>query len=128
MSVTETATEPNVQTATETMATQTPTTPAPVAPEEPRITITEWTWFDSESGDYIYVQGIIRNLSDRPMSFVEISIIMRDRSKRFLGTDKGFIDVDVLLPGQSSTWEIMASKPMGIDIVEISNIQWRWAD
>lgn len=112
--------------------TQTPTrTPFPTAtPDDSSnaLEIVDWVWYTSPGGGYIYVDGLIKNISRRPMAFVKIHIALFDSQNRLLGTESGYIDADLLLPGQTATFKLMAIKPPNIEWVKIHHITWNWAD
>jgi len=113
--------------------TPTPTvTPAPTATpkptptaEGPTVDIVEWTWYESQTGNYIYVDGVVENVSDRPVSWVELYVELRDKDNKLLATDSGYIDADRLNPGQESTFKLMTRNMPGTEWVVIKSISWQ---
>lgn len=92
------------------------------------VELTDWTWYTSGSGNYVYVDGMLTNISSRPMCYVEIHIATYDEEKNLLSTDWTYVDMDYIAPGGSTTFKVMTRKPPRIEWVEITNIQWEWAD
>lgn len=88
------------------------------------IEVTEWAWRPSVSGNYIEIQGVVKNVSEGPMRRVRIYAILRDADHNFLSTDWSYINVDVLLPGEEATWSILTRNPGAVKQVELKNITW----
>jgi hypothetical protein len=110
-------------------ATPRPTaTPKPTPPKGPTVDIVEWTWYRSETGNFIYVDGVVKNVSDRPVAWVELHIELRDKNKKLLATDSDYIDADRLNPGQESTFKLMTPNMPGTEWVIIKNVSWNWTD
>jgi len=86
--------------------------------------ITEYTWYLSPAGDYIHVDGVVRNVSEETLNFVTIYAAFRDQNGNLLKMDSAYADVTELLPGQESTWSIVTQNPGDVYIVEIQNVTW----
>ena len=99
-------------------------TPAPIPGGT--VKLLAWTWYRTQSGNYIYVDGQVQNISDRPIRFVRINITLLDRNKSLLSTDSGYIDLTTLQPGQVSNFKIMTQYRTGTDSVSITNIEWKY--
>ncbi len=97
-------------------------------PETVDIDIVDWTWYLSESGNYIYVDGVIKNVSARAMRLVEVHVELLDKSGRLLAVDSAYASPSSLGPGQRSNFKVMTANRQGLHFVSISNVTWRWAD
>lgn len=107
------------------ISTDTPAIPT-ISPDE-AIRPLDWTWYLRGTGNYIYVDGEIQNTSSELMRFVEISIKLTDTNKTLLATDRGFVNVQVLGPGEKSTFKLMTPYQPSTKYIAITNIQWQWA-
>lgn len=99
--------------------------PEPTPESAPPVEITEWTSYPSASGDYINIDGTVKNVSsDKTISSVKIFVQLRDAAGKLLANDYTYMDLDALAPGESSTWSIFAPRPAGFEKVEIVNLAW----
>ena len=105
-----------------------PTVTSKPTAEGSEVDVVEWTWYRSQTGRYIYVDGIVKNVSNRPVRYVELHIELEDGSRRLLATDSGYIDIDILTPGQEFTFKLMTVNRPGTEWVVIKSVSWQWAD
>jgi hypothetical protein len=96
----------------------------PIPTPDTDAEITEYTWAPSPAGDYIHVDGIVKNTSEKTLNFVTIYAAFRDQNGNLLKIDSGYADVTELLPGQESTWSIVTQNPGDVHIVEMQNVTW----
>ena len=52
--------------------------------------------------------GVVQNISDRSLSGVQVEVTWLNNTGTLLTADRGFIDLNPLLAGQSSPWKLSA--------------------
>ena len=60
-----------------------------------------------DSIGYFHVVGEVQNNAPESMKFVEITSTFYDAAGKVVGTSSGYTDMDTLLPGQTSPFEIL---------------------
>lgn len=98
----------------------------PVAVRQVRIK--EWRSYDSPTGHYVYVDGQVENLSDRPMKYVQVDLVYRDTSGKMLGGEATYILCDVLQPHDTCLWKFIVPKPAGYATSAVRILDAEWAD
>jgi|GEM_PF-5270818 len=100
-------------------------TPSVTPTPEKVIELGEWTWYPSASGNYINVDGSIKNISDHEISSVHIFFELRDANDKLLANESTYTDLPSIGPNQSSTFKLFAERPPGLYVVKIVNVTWR---
>jgi len=68
----------------------------------------------------IYAEGLVGNLTDRPLSNIEAVAIFYTKDMEFVTSDSSFIKYSPLLPNQVSPYKVYASYNPRIEYVSIS--------
>jgi hypothetical protein len=63
----------------------------------------------SDSGNYIYVRGEVRNIGGDNLDWVHANVTWRTSDGTFIVEDTGYVKIRPLLPGQRSSFEVMTS-------------------
>src|SRR5690606_19468872 len=72
-----------------------------------QLELLDWRW--SESYGYAIAEGRVRNISGRRLENVVAQVTWYDRSEGFITADEALISLNPILPGQTSTFKVMAS-------------------
>lgn len=102
--------------------------PSPTPDTSDNIKIVDLSVYDSASGSYVNVDGIVKNTSTRSMRFIKVFVELHDSQGNFLGTDSTYTDVDRLAPGETSTFKIFTQKLQGMTAAKVRNVTWDWGD
>jgi len=87
-----------------TAAAATTSTPRPrVSP--PRLAILSGRGYQSETGNYWYVEGEVKNLSDESLRSVQVVSTWYTAEDSFITSSSALIDYNPLLPGQTSPFK-----------------------
>jgi hypothetical protein len=81
-----------------------PSPPTPQPPEE-QLALVALRGSQSESGNYYYVEGQVKNISDRPLKSVQVVATWYDKDDKFITTDTAMIDYNPIMPGQTSPFK-----------------------
>jgi hypothetical protein len=65
--------------------------------------------YESEYGGYHYVEGQVKNVSDKPLKNVTAVGIWLDKDGNFIKSDDALIDYNPILPGQTSPFKTISS-------------------
>lgn len=122
--VTSMAEKPVIVTATPKPTPLPSATPEASPTPEDVIDLLDWTWYRSRTGNYIYVDGEVRNTGTKSLGFVEITLKLLDADEKLLSTDSGYIEAQVLRPGATSTFKIMTAWHPEVEWVEITGFIW----
>ncbi len=77
---------------------------------QPRTDLVVLTYTDTiDDFDFFSITGEIQNQGDTPAEFVQIIATYYDAEGNIAGTDFGFTDLDVLNPGETSTFEVFTT-------------------
>lgn len=72
-----------------------------------------WNW--SASGDYIHIEGEIRNVTTERIEGIKIILTFYDKSQRLVTSDISYANFDPIMPGQTSPYTSMISANPAID-------------
>lgn len=89
--------------------------PSPKTKYESEITILDWTNRISESGNYYYVEGIVKNIGNKIASSVRVKIQSLDKDENLISIDDGYVDPSTLQPNQEGTFSVMVDYRSSID-------------
>ncbi len=64
--------------------------------------------YESESGNYHYIEGLIKNISNEPISSVVAVGLWFDKDGEFIKSDDALIDYNPILPGQTSPFKTIS--------------------
>ena len=93
----------------------TSTTPAaaarPLPPPEPQydLALISSKGYESEYGGYHITEGLVKNISDKPLKNVTAVGIWLDKDGEFIKADDALIDYNPILPGQTSPFKTMST-------------------
>ncbi len=73
--------------------------------EETKLELIKWNFTNSEN--YFYVKGLVKNISSKSIESVEAIAICSDKNDEFVTSDNAMIEYSPLLPGQTSPFEVM---------------------
>jgi hypothetical protein len=73
------------------------------------IKIVDWTNYISETGNYIYVEGIIQNTSKTIATDVRIKIQALDKYDKLISITSGYTDPSILATKQKATFSVMVT-------------------
>jgi hypothetical protein len=71
----------------------------------PKLLLLSKRGYESDSGGYYYVEGQVKNTTDRPMRNVAVVATWYTKDGTFITTDQSLIDYNPLLPGQVSPFK-----------------------
>lgn len=74
----------------------------------PKLEVTSWRWSTSASGNFVEVDGEVRNTSSEAIESLLVTAEFRTSDGTFITSDDGFADYSPLMPGQSSPFKIMS--------------------
>jgi hypothetical protein len=77
-------------------------TPTPQGPALHLISATDYT--DDVGWDHII--GVVENISNQPLGFIKIVVTVKDDADNVVGTGFTYTDLDVLLPGERSPFDV----------------------
>lgn len=89
-----------------TRASSSPSQPTP-APSPPRdvLALVSARGYESESGNYWYVEGQVQNISETPLKNVEAVSTWFTKDGTFIKSDSAIIEYNPLMPGQTSPFK-----------------------
>jgi hypothetical protein len=98
-------------------------------PTDPPAVVTEWAirHEGNATSPYLKVQGIVKNVSTRSLSRIQVHVVMRDANGRFLGVESCYAPGQSLAPGDSVPWILATPEPAGFAEASIAAISWDWA-
>jgi hypothetical protein len=73
------------------------------------------------------VQGLVKNVSTRSLARIQVHVVLRDETGRFLGVDSCYAPGQSLAPGDSIPWSLTTPEPAGFHRADIAAISWDWA-
>jgi hypothetical protein len=88
-----------------------PSTPATSSSSQPTydLALISSKGYESESGGYHYVEGLVTNLSNQPLKNVTAMGIWLDKDGEFIKSDHALIDYNPILPGQTSPFKTIST-------------------
>lgn len=81
--------------------------PAPVPAPQAKLALLSSRGYDGDYG-YHMVEGQVRNISNEPLRNVTAQSTWLDKSGGFITSDDALIDLNPILPGQTSTFKTMS--------------------
>lgn len=79
---------------------------APPSEPDPVLELVSFECTKTDGGTYAMIRGQVRNLTDRPIDAVMVMGKFETESGQDLGSDRSYLDIRPLLPGQVSPFEI----------------------
>lgn len=76
-------------------------------PPEYSLELIDWHWNQSESGNYIRVEGIIKNISEYRMEYVQAVATLLTKDGEFITSDNSYIEYTTLMPQQTSPFSVL---------------------
>ncbi len=87
------------------------------------IKIVDWTNYLSDSGDYYYVVGILKNVGKDIAAYIKVKVIAYDKYKKLVSLEEDYADPLSLSPEQEATFKIMIKYNSKIDYFELM-VNW----
>ena len=82
-------------------------------PSEPivkaNIEIVDWTNYLSDSKDYYYVDGVLKNTGNKKANYVKVKVKSLDIDNKLVSIDECYADPSNIFPDQESTFQAMVS-------------------
>lgn len=69
--------------------------------------------------DSFYVQGEVQNAGDEPAQFVKLIVTLYDVTGKVIGADFAYTDLDVIPPGETSSFEVVTAHQPDFNHYEI---------
>ena len=91
---------------------------------ESEIIIMDWTNRISESGNYYYVEGKVKNISSVVAKSVRVKIEALDVFSKLVLLEEGYVDPSVLQPGQIGFFSVMVDYRSNIKKFKL-NMYWK---
>lgn len=91
---------------------------------ESEIKIMDWTNRISESGNYYYVEGKVKNISSVVAKSVRVKIEALDVFNKLVLLEEGYVDPSVLQPGQIGFFSVMVDYRSNIKKFKL-NMYWK---
>jgi len=88
------------------------------------IQIVDWTYYISDTGNYYYVKGILKNAGNSKLDFIEAKAIAFDKNKDLVTLERSYANPYTLEPGEKATFEIMIKYNSRIEDFELS-VKWK---
>jgi hypothetical protein len=76
-------------------------------PASPQLALLSRRGYRSEGGDFMIVEGQVKNISNRSMKNVEAVASWYSKDGSFISSDDALIKYDPILPGQTSPFQVM---------------------
>ena len=71
------------------------------------IEVTDWTNYLSESGNYYYVEGLLKNVGNTIVEYLKIKIIAFDSKGNLVSINECYADPSTLEPNQKAVFKAM---------------------
>jgi len=75
--------------------------------EEYKIKIVDWNNRPSASGNYIYVEGSLKNIGDQTAERVRVKVKSLDSNGKIVSIDDGYADPSLIAPNKEGIFQIM---------------------
>jgi len=89
-----------------------------------KIQVVDWTQYLSNTGNYYYVEGLLKNIGESKVDYVEVKAIAFDKAKNLVCLNKTYADPHTLEPGEEATFKIMVRYNSRIDNFELA-VNWK---
>jgi len=87
------------------------------------IKILDWTSYLSDTGNYYYVEGILKNVGKGIAKYIQVKVIAYDKYKKLVSLKESYANPVNLSPGQEATFKVMINYNPKIDNFEIK-VNW----
>lgn len=88
------------------------------------IKIVDWTHYLSNTGNYYYVEGILKNIGENKVDYIEVKAIAFDKAKNLVCLERNYANPHTLEPGEEATFKIMVRYNSKIDNFELA-VTWK---
>jgi hypothetical protein len=88
------------------------------------IQIVDWTYYISDTGNYYYIEGILKNVGNSKLNYVEAKAIAFDKNKKLVTLKRSYANPHTLEPGEKATFKIMIKYDERIKNFELS-VNWK---
>jgi len=88
------------------------------------IKVIDWTNYLSDTGNYYYVEGILKNVGKGIAEYIQVKVITYDKYKKLVSLKESYANPVNLSPGQEATFKIMISYNAKIDNFGLK-VNWR---
>jgi hypothetical protein len=82
-----------------------PASPPAATPEADRLALLSSKGYESETGNYWYVEGQVQNISGSPIKSLVAVSTWYDKDGAFIKSDQAVVDFDPLMPNQVSAFK-----------------------
>ena len=73
------------------------------------IKVVDWTNYISDTGNYVYVEGILQNIGKVNATNLKVSIQALDKNKKLVSITNGYAEPSTLTPNGKAIFNIMVS-------------------
>lgn len=84
-----------------------PDIPVPEPQPTYMLEILSWRWSRSGSGNYVKIEGEVKNICGRSLRSVEALVSFYDNNGTFITSGSSFIEFNPILPGQKSPFSVL---------------------
>lgn len=88
------------------------------------IKVIDWTNYLSKTGNYYYVEGILKNIGKGIAEHIQVKVIAYDKYKKLVSLKESYANPVNLSPGQEATFKIMINYNPKIDNFGLK-VNWR---
>jgi len=88
------------------------------------IKVIDWTNYLSSTGNYYYVEGILKNVGKGTAEYIQVKVITYDKYKKLVSLKESYANPVNLSPGQEATFKIMINYNVKIDSFGLK-VNWR---
>ena len=93
-----------------------------VSKKKADIKVVDWINRLSPSGDYVYVEGIIKNIGDSSAYYTEVIIKALDKRGKLVCIEKTYADPSTILPKQEVTFKVMVKNYKNINSFKLDTL------
>ena len=93
-----------------------------VSKKKANIKVVDWINRLSPSGDYVYVEGIIKNIGDSSAYYTEVIIKALDKRGKLVCIEKTYADPSTILPKQEVTFKVMVKNYNNINSFKLDTL------
>ena len=94
-------------------------------PDATPIQLLDWTDYRSEDGKDVHVAGELKNISDRTICGVIVSIRQYGKYDALMAWDSGPTQRECIPPAETSAFHIVTPRHISTLTVQISKISWQ---
>jgi DNA uptake protein ComE-like DNA-binding protein len=93
-----------------------------VSKKKADIKVVDWINRLSPSGDYVYVEGIIKNIGDSSAYYTKVIIKALDKQGKLVCIEKTYADPSTILPKQEVTFKVMIKNYKNINSFKLDTL------